>query len=206
MDNYNDVLMEQLADKGDGFYAYVDDPREARRLFVDQLTGTLQTIAMDAKVQVEFNPEVVMRYRLVGFENRAIADHQFRDNSVDAGEIGAGHSVTALYEIKLYPEAYGNIATVFMRWQDPDTRQVVELSKDFGTGELVGDFEHADPYFQRSVIVAEYAEILKKSYWAEESSLAYVYQEAIRVSELVARDENMGEFMELIRRASQLTD
>ncbi|HEY9527320.1 MAG TPA: von Willebrand factor type A domain-containing protein [Anaerolineales bacterium] len=206
MDNYNDVLMEQLADNGDGFYAYVDDPREARRLFVDQLTGTLQTIAMDAKVQVEFNPEVVMRYRLVGFENRAIADHQFRDNSVDAGEIGAGHSVTALYEIKLYPEAYGNIATVFMRWQDPDTRQVVELSRDFGTGELVGDFEYANPYFQRSVIVAEYAEILKKSYWAEESSLAYVYHEAIRVSELVAWDENMGEFMELIRRASQLTD
>ena len=206
MDNYNDVLMEQLADNGDGFYAYVDDPREARRLFIDQITGTLQTIAMDAKVQVEFNPEVVMRYRLVGFENRAIADHQFRDNSVDAGEIGAGHSVTALYEIKLYPEAYGNIATVFMRWQDPDTRQVVELSKDFGTGELVGDFEHADPYFQRSIIVAEYAEILKKSYWAEESSLAYVYHEAIRVSELVAWDENMGEFMELLRRASQLTD
>jgi Ca-activated chloride channel family protein len=184
----------------------VDDPREARRLFIDQITGTLQTIAMDAKVQVEFNPEVVMRYRLVGFENRAIADHQFRDNNVDAGEIGAGHSVTALYEIKLYPEAYGNIATVFMRWQDPDTHQIVELSKDFGTGELVGDFEYADPYFQRSVIVAEYAEILKKSYWAEESSLAYVYHEAIRVSELVAWDENMGEFMELLRWASQLTD
>ena len=206
MDNYNDVLMEQLADNGDGFYAYVDDQREARRLFIDQITGTLQTIAMDAKVQVEFNPHVVMRYRLVGFENRAIADDQFRDNTVDAGEIGAGHSVTALYEIKLYPEAYGNIATVFMRWQDPDTRQVVELSKDFGTGELEGNFEYADPYFQRTVIVAEYAEILKKSYWAEESSLAHVYHEAIRVSELLPWDENLGEFMELIRRASQLTD
>ena len=182
MDNYNDVLMEQLADNGDGFYAYVDDQREARRLFIDQITGTLQTIAMDAKVQVEFNPHVVMRYRLVGFENRAIADSQFRDNTVDAGEIGAGHSVTALYEIKLYPDVYGNIATVFMRWQDPDTRQVVELSKDFGTGELEGDFEYADPYFQRAVIVAEYAEILKESYWAEESSLGYVYHEAILVS------------------------
>jgi len=206
MDNYNDVLMEQLADNGDSFYAYVDDPREARRLFVDQITGTLQTIAMDAKVQVEFNPEVVMRYRLVGFENRAIADNQFRDNTVDAGEIGAGHSVTALYEIKLYPEAYGNIASVFMRWQDPDTRQVVEISRDFRTGELEGQFEYADPYFQRAVIVAEYAEILKQSYWAEESSLAYVYHQSLRVSELLPWDENMGEFMELIRRASQLTD
>jgi Ca-activated chloride channel family protein len=206
MDNYNDILMEQLADNGDGFYAYVDDMREARRLFIDQITGTLQTIAMDAKVQVDFNPEVVMRYRLVGFENRAIADEQFRDNTVDAGEIGAGHSVTALYEVKLYPEAYGNIATVFMRWQDPDTRQIVELSKDFNAGELERDFQFADPYFQRSVIVAEYAEILKKSYWAEESSLAHVYHEAIRVSEMLPWDENMGEFMELIRRASQLTD
>jgi Ca-activated chloride channel family protein len=206
MDNYNDVLMEQLADNGDGFYAYVDDMREARRLFIDQITGTLQTIAIDAKVQVDFNPNVVMRYRLVGFENRAIADEQFRDNSVDAGEVGAGHSVTALYEVKLYPEAYGNIATVFMRWQDPDTRQIVELSKDFSTGELTRDFEYADPYFQRSVVVAEYAEILKKSYWAEESSLAHVYHEAERVSEILPWDEDMGEFMELIRRASHLTD
>ena len=74
MDNYNDTLMEQLADNGDGFYAYVDDMRESKRLFIDNLTSTLQTIAMDAKVQVDFNPEVVMRYRLVGFENRAVAD------------------------------------------------------------------------------------------------------------------------------------
>ena len=96
MDNYNDTLMEQLADNGDGFYAYVDDMGEAQRLFVDQITGTLQTIALDAKVQVDFNPDVVARYRLVGFENRAVADDDFRDNSVDAGEIGAGHSVTAL--------------------------------------------------------------------------------------------------------------
>jgi len=206
MDNYNDVLMEQLADNGDGFYAYVDDMREARRLFIDQITGTLQTIAKDAKVQVDFNPEVVKRYRLVGFENRAIADNQFRDNTVDAGEIGAGHSVTALYEVKLYPEAYGNIATIFMRWQDPDTRQVVELSKDFNTSELERDFEYANPYFQRAVVVAEYAEILKKSYWAEESSLRSVYHEAARISELLPRDEEMGELMELIRRASHLTD
>jgi Ca-activated chloride channel homolog len=206
MDNYNDVLMEQLADNGQGFYAYVDDLREARKLFIDQLTGTLQTIALDAKVQVDFNPEVVKRYRLVGFENRAIADNQFRDNTVDAGEIGAGHSVTALYEVKLYPEAYGNIATVFMRWQDPDTRQVVELSKDFSTNELQREFEYADPYFQRSVVVAEYAEILKKSYWAEGSSLAHVYHEAERISELLPPDEQMSEFMELIRRAYHLTD
>lgn len=206
MDNYNDVLMEQLADNGDGFYAYVDDLREARRLFIEQITGTLQTIAMDAKVQVEFNPHVVMRYRLVGFENRAIADEQFRDNRVDAGEIGAGHAVTALYEIKLYPEAYGNIATVYLRWQDPETRQVVEMSRDFDSSELADEFEYADPYFQRAVIVAEFAEILKKSYWAEESSLSSVYGEAQRVSESLPWDEEMGELLELIRRAGALAD
>ena len=206
MDNYNDVLMEQLADNGNGFYAYVDDMREARSLFIDNLTGTLQTIALDAKVQVDFNPQVVSHYRLVGFENRAIADHDFRDNRVDAGEIGAGHSVTALYEVKLNPEAYGNIATVFMRWQDPDTRQIVEISQEFNMGELERDFYYANPYFQRSVIVAEYAEILKKSYWAESSSLAPVFHEATRISELLPRDEVMSEFLELIRTASYLTE
>jgi Ca-activated chloride channel family protein len=206
MDNYNDVLMEQLADNGDGFYAYVDDISEARRLFIDKITGTLQTIAMDAKVQVDFNPEIVKRYRLVGFENRAIADNDFRNNRVDAGEIGAGHSVTALYEVKLNPEAYGNIATVFMRWQDPDTHQVVELSKDFYTTELQDQFEEADPYFQRSVVVAEYAEILTGSPWAEGSSLAHVYHEAVRISGYLPHDDPMNEFMDLIREAYHLTD
>ncbi|HEY5731254.1 MAG TPA: von Willebrand factor type A domain-containing protein [Anaerolineales bacterium] len=206
MDNYNDTLMEQLADNGDGFYAYVDDMREAKRLFIDNLTSTLQTIAMDAKIQVDFNPEVVARYRLVGFENRAIEDDDFRDNSVDAGEIGAGHSVTALYEVKLYPEAYGNIATVFLRWEDPDTRQVVEMSKDFRVADLARSFERSDPYFQRSVVVAEFAEILKESYWAEGSSFADVYREALRVSEYFGRDEDMSELLELMRRAGRWVD
>ncbi|MEW6401528.1 MAG: von Willebrand factor type A domain-containing protein [Chloroflexota bacterium] len=205
MDNYNDTLMEQLADNGDGFYAYVDDMDEARRLFIDEITGTLQTIAMDAKVQVEFNPEVVMRYRLVGYENRAVADDEFRDNTVDAGEIGAGHNVTALYEIKLYPEAYGRIATVFMRWADPDTGQVVEISQDFDTGQLAYDFREADPYFQRAVVVAEYAEILKQSYWAEESSLEDVYDEARRISRHLD-DPDMEEFVDLVREAGALIE
>ena len=203
MDNYNDTLMEQLADNGDGFYAYVDDMREAKRLFIDNLTSTLQTIAMDAKIQVDFNPEVVSRYRLVGFENRAIADEDFRDNTVDAGEIGAGHSVTALYEVKLYSEAYGNIATVYMRWEDPDTWQVIELSKDFRVSDLERSFERADPYFQRTVIVAEYAEILKESYWAEDSSMGDVYREAVRVSEYFGRDEDMSELLDMMRRAGR---
>lgn len=206
MDNYNDTLMEQLADNGDGFYAYVDDMREAKRLFIDNLTSTLQTIALDAKVQVDFNPEVVMRYRLVGFENRAVADDQFRDNSVDAGEIGAGHSVTALYEVKLYPEAYGRIATVYLRWQDPDTKAVTELSKDLATGDLAREFRDADVYFQRAVVVAEYAEILKRSYWAEGSSLYDVYREAQRIMEDMPRERDMEEFVDLMGQALQLSE
>lgn len=201
MDNYNDTLMEQLADNGNGFYAYVDDMRESKRLFIDNLTSTLQTIALDTKVQVDFNPEVVMRYRLVGFENRAVADEDFRDNRVDAGEIGAGHSVTALYEVKLYPEAYGKIATVFMRWEDPDTHAVTELSRDFYTGDLAREFEDAALYFQRAVVVAEYAEILKESYWAEGSSLDEVYREAVRISEYMPRERDMEEFVHLVGSA-----
>jgi Ca-activated chloride channel family protein len=206
MDNYNDVLMEQLADNGDGFYAYVDDMDEAERLFIDDLTGTLQTIAMDAKVQVDFNPEVVARYRLVGYENRDVADEDFRDNEVDAGEVGAGHTVTALYEVKLYPQAWGRLATVNMRWQDPDTREVVEISKDFDTFQMSASFHRADPYFQWSVVVTEYAEILRESDWTEGGSMDAVYEEAQRISEYLPRDEAVSEFVELVRQARRLMD
>lgn len=206
MDNYNDTLMEQLADNGNGFYAYVDDVDEAQRLFVDDLTSTLQTIAMDAKVQVDFNPDVVSRYRLVGYENRDVADEDFRNNEVDAGEIGAGHTVTALYEIKLYSRARGRIATVYLRWEDPDTREVVEMSKDFETYQMEDDFRDADPHFQWTVIVAEYAEILRDSYWADDSSLEDVYRQAEWTSEYLYRDGDVREFVELVRKARRLAD
>jgi Ca-activated chloride channel homolog len=206
MDNYNDTLMEQLADNGNGFYAYVDDIDEAEHLFIDNLTSTLQTIALNAKVQVDFNPDVVKRYRLVGYENRAVADEDFRDNKVDAGEIGAGHTVTALYEIKLYSETQGRIATVNMRWEDPDTHQVTEISKDFDTNDLANDFRETDPYFQRAVVVAEYAEILKDSYWADGSSMEDVYHEVQRLSDDFHRDEAMDEFVDLVREARRLRD
>jgi Ca-activated chloride channel family protein len=204
MGNYNDVLMEQLADNGDGFYAYVDTLKEAERLFVHGLTGTLQAIAMDAKVQVDFDPAVVSRYRLVGFENRAIADEDFRDDTVDAGEIGAGHSVTALYEVELQPEAEGRIATVHLRWQDPDTAEVMELSQGFYTEDLAGSFTAADPHFQCAVVVAEYAEILRGSMWAEGNTLAGVLEEAERVAELVPEDEELAEFVDLVRAAARI--
>ncbi|PPU66764.1 hypothetical protein XcodCFBP4690_01085 [Xanthomonas codiaei] len=97
--NYNDTLMEQLADAGDGAYAYIDSPLEARKVLTHELGATLETIARDVKIQVEFNPATVQEYRLIGYENRALRREDFNNDQVDAGDIGAGHSVTALYEI-----------------------------------------------------------------------------------------------------------
>ena len=107
LSNSNDVLIEQSADKGDGNYAYEDDIDEAQKLFVERLVLTLQVIALNAKVQVDFNPEVVARCRLIGYENRAVADENFRNNSVDAGEIGAGHTAPALYAVQFKPGTQG---------------------------------------------------------------------------------------------------
>lgn len=99
--NYNDALMEQIADVGNGNYGYVDSIKEAKRLLIDQLSGTIQTIAKDVKIQIEFNPAVVDEYRLIGYENRALQREDFNNDKKDAGEIGAGHTVTAIYEIAL---------------------------------------------------------------------------------------------------------
>ncbi|WP_455823954.1 vWA domain-containing protein [Pseudomonas graminis] len=99
VDNYNEHLMEQLADAGDGNYAYIDNLREARKVLVDQLSSTLAIVARDVKLQVEFNPAQVSEYRLLGYENRTLKREDFNNDKVDAGEIGAGHTVTALYEI-----------------------------------------------------------------------------------------------------------
>jgi Ca-activated chloride channel family protein len=171
MGNYNDVLMEQLADDGDGFYAYVDTLKEAERLFVHDLTGTLQTIALDAKLQVEFNSATVTRYRLIGFENRALKDEEFEDETVDAGEIGAGHSVTALYEIKLAEGAQGELATVRMRWQDPDSLEHLEQAASINVQNLAPAFESTSPQFRLATTVAAFAEVLRESYWAQGISL-----------------------------------
>ena len=117
MGNYNDFLMEQLADRGDGFYSYVDTLAEARRLFVSDLTPTLTVVAKDAKIQVRFDPAVVDTYRLIGYENRMMDDEQFDNAAADAGELGAGHRVSALYEVRLKAGATGRAAAeVALRW------------------------------------------------------------------------------------------
>ena len=167
MGNYNDILMEKLANAGNGNYAYVDTLSEARRIFVEDLTGTLQVIAKDAKIQVDFNPEVVSRFRLLGYENRHLENHQFRDDTVDAGEVGSGHCVTALYEVKLHEGASGKIATASIRYADPDSQKVTEVGEDIFSSDLRESFETASAPFRLTAAVAEFAEILRESYWGK---------------------------------------
>ena len=202
MGNYNDVLMEQLANDGNGNYSYIDTLREAQRIFVENLTGTLQLIARDAKVQVDFNPDVVSRYRLIGYENRRVAHRDFRNDSVDAGEVGAGHSVTALYELKLREGIQGLVGTVSIRYEDPDSYEVLEVSREFDRSELAPEFQQTSPRFQLAATVVEYAEILRESYWAQDGSLAEVASMADRVGSLLADDPDAVEFAQLVKRAA----
>jgi Ca-activated chloride channel family protein len=207
MGNYNDVLMEQLADKGDGNYAYVDTLEEARRIFVENLTGTLQTIASDAKAQVEFNPEAVSRYRLLGYENRDIADERFRDDSVDAGEIGAGHAVTALYEIKLH-EGVSNrkrLATLRLRYRSKATDEIVESSIDLRLKEMARSWEGSSTSLQLSSLAAEFAEILKGSFWAKESDLVQVRRHLRPLADELVTDEQVQDLLYLVERAMRLS-
>ena len=203
MGNFNDVLMEQLANNGNGSYAYVDNLNEAQRIFVENLTGTLQIIAKDAKVQVEFNPQNVSRYRLLGYENRSLADDDFRKDDVDAGEIGSGHSVTALYEIKLHEGASGHLAKVSIRYEDPDTYNVSEISRDISSTELKLTFEEASLQFQLAASVAEFAEILRESYWAQEGSLDAVLQNIEKIQPNFA-NEQVEELVSMLHQSIRL--
>jgi Ca-activated chloride channel family protein len=205
MGNYNDVLMEQLADRGDGNYAYVDTLEEARRVFVEQLTGTLQTIAADAKVQVELDPRTVSRYRLLGYENRDVADHRFRDDTVDAGEIGAGHSVTALYEIKLAEGAprRAHLGVVRLRYRSRATDRIVEDSLEIRRSGLARSWSAAPPGLRLAAVAAELAEVLKGSYWAREASLEELLRRAEAAERDFPGDPDVRELTELVRRVAR---
>jgi Ca-activated chloride channel family protein len=204
MGNFNDIMMETLADNGNGNYAYVDDLDEAQKLFVEDLTSTLQVIALDAKIQVDFNSDVVAYYRLIGYENREVADQDFRNDTVDAGEIGAGHSATALYAVTFRPNANGRIATVQLRWEDPDTHKVTEINGNFNTWDLAQSFESADPRYQLAVVVAQYAELLRHSPWAAGTSASQLVEHAYRLSSVLWDDPEVVEFASLVSRASQI--
>jgi Ca-activated chloride channel family protein len=205
MGNYNDVLMEQLADRGNGRYAYVDTLEEAQKIFVENLTGTLQTIAAEARVQVDFNPDVVDRYRLLGYENRDIADDRFRDDTVDAGEIGAGHTVTALYEIKLHarPSRRDEIATLHLRYGSVIAGKMVELERRVYGNDFAGRFEDASKQLRLTALVAEFAEILKRTYWAKTGDPDDLFRRAQKVSAEYSGDHDVAEFVTLVSQASR---
>jgi Ca-activated chloride channel homolog len=204
MGNYNDALLEQLADQGDGFYAYVNDLDEARRLFREDLVGTLQTVALDAKVQVRFDPDVVGSYRLIGYENRAIPDSQFRDPNVDAGAIGAGHAVTALYALTLRPDASSDrrLGSVGLRWTEPDANRESHLDRDIVVRDLTQPFDSADPTFRFDAIVAATAESLRGLETSRGTDLRDV--EDVARDDALPQTDQVHAFLDLLDRMTTL--
>lgn len=164
LQGFNDYLMEQLANQGDGYYAYIDSLAEAQRVLVRQLTGMLQLIARDVKIQVAFDPELVEQYRLLGYENRDIADEDFRNDNIDAGEVGSNHSVTALYELRFKPDLRqnGEIASVSVRYQDAADQQIKEFSESIQADQL-RNFTASSEAFKLATAVAGFAELLRDS-------------------------------------------
>ncbi|WP_435238909.1 YfbK domain-containing protein [Streptomyces sp. YPW6] len=136
--DYGDAFMEQLTNKGDGNTTYVGDETQARKVFVDQLPAHLEIRARDAKAQVAFERKTVKQFRLIGYENRKVADEDFRNDGVDGGEVGPGHTVTALYAVRLREGASGTVARATVRWLDPKTRKAREESGTVTTGALDG--------------------------------------------------------------------
>lgn len=208
MGNYNDVLLEQLANRGDGRYAYVDDRAEARRIFVETLSGTLTTIASEAKVQVVFDPEVVTRYRLIGYENRAVADRSFRDDRVDAGEVGAGHTVVALYEVELAARApAAPWATLHLRYRSEARKRIVEERHVVDREHVVGHFRLASPAFRLSVLVAAAGEVFKQGpAWNDEDwggRLHRIVRETQVAARAFGRNDRVDDWLDLLGRAVQ---
>ncbi|MDQ3364447.1 MAG: VWA domain-containing protein [Myxococcota bacterium] len=163
MGNYRAELMEQLGDRGNGNNYYIDSLAAAQQLFTSNLVSVLEVAAKDAKLQVEFDPAMVARYRLLGYENRDIADADFRKDGVDAGEIGAGHQVTAMYEVQLTPQAAaqpGPLAMVRIRHKAPEGREATESTFAM-TGAPAGSFDAASADFKFAFTVASFADLLR---------------------------------------------
>jgi Ca-activated chloride channel family protein len=223
MGNLKDATMENLADKGNGNYAYIDTIREAKKVLVDEIGSTMVTIAKDVKIQVEFNPAEVSAYRLIGYENRILAAEDFNDDTKDAGEIGAGHTVTALYEIVpagvesdlpgVDPLKYqrtteptreagsGELFTIKLRYkkQDGDKSSLLSFPvTDPGTG-----YAAAPPDFKFAAAVASFGMILRDSPHKGSATFESVIELA---GEGLGRDAHgyRAEFIELVRKARSL--
>ena len=222
---FNDATMEQLADKSDGFFAYVDTIAEAERLFAEDLTSTLITAAIDAKIQVEFNETVVSEYRLIGYENRAVADVDFRNDAVDAGELGAGHQATAIYEVRFAEGAQGVdgveasdapetlafstevdddsvLGTVNLRWEDPETGEVLETSRSINGNQVEESWASTRHDFRRAVVIASFAEVLRDNPFADGLSLESLSSEVNSLA-LDSESFDFQEFATLVEIASR---
>jgi len=221
--NYNDQLMEQLADTGNGNYAYIDTLGEAQKVLVDEMTSTLMTIARDVKIQIEFNPAVVEEYRLVGYENRLLKREDFNNDKIDAGEIGAGHSVTALYEITLHgskgmrmdPLRYqaeqkipagknSEIAFLRLRYKDPqaDTSKLLEWTVN--RQEIVSDLNKTSDNFRFSAAVAAFAQQLRGGQYTEK----FGYNDIMALASSSRGKDPFGyrgEFLTLVNLAGSLS-
>lgn len=161
--DYGDALMERLADRGDGHTEYVSDEDDATKVFCDRLPQNVELTARDAKAQVSFDPENVREFRLVGYDNRAVADEDFRDDSVDGGEVGPGHTVTALYAVRTAPGADGHLATATVRWLDPGSRAPHEGSGVVEAADLHESVSDAPTRFQITAVAAYFADALRSA-------------------------------------------
>ncbi|PWB73004.1 VWA domain-containing protein, partial [candidate division GN15 bacterium] len=205
MGNYNDVLLERLAQQGNGRYAYINDLDQAKETFLENIVGVLQVVARDVKVQVEFNPATVSSYRLLGYENRAVPDQKFRDNRQDGGEVGSGHEVTALYELTLPRSANSdNLATVFVRWKNPNETRVTEVSRLVSREQSSVRFAGARPELRLAIVAAKFAELLKQTNYSESLN----FHELASMAQAVDRQlhtEQTRELVAVIERADNLS-
>lgn len=218
--NVNDALMEQLADKGNGNYSYIDSVDEARKVLVDEMASTLQTVAKDVKVQVEFNPALVAEYRLIGYENRMLREEDFRNDKIDAGEVGAGRAVTALYEVtpvgaktlhgdRRYdatdkPAAtvkHGNeLAFVRVRYKQPDGDTAVEFAQPVAKPASVGN---GSDDLRFAAAVAGFGQLLRGGRYTGQWS----WEDAATLARgATGKDEDgwRGEFVRLVKSAGAL--
>ncbi len=204
---FNDELMEQLANKADGTYHYIDTPDEARRIFVENLNALLASVARDAKIQVEFDRDKVISYRLLGFENRAIADEDFRDDTRDAGEVGVGQGSTALYEVTLdrgWDRSRGAIATATLRYRRPASERITETWASLHPDDVEHSFRDAGAHFRLAVVAAEFAEVLRDSPFVEDRSMEELAYQADRVADELRRDADAEELAGLIDAARRI--
>jgi Ca-activated chloride channel family protein len=223
--NYQDAKMEKIADHGNGNYAYIDNFTEARKVLINEMSGTLYTIAKDVKIQIEFNPEKVKAYRLIGYENRVLAREDFDDDTKDAGELGAGHTVTALYEIvpaggniplagnedilRYQPvkvnytaQSKDEIMTVKLRYKKPDADQsqlIVNPIQDKMT-----PFEQASENLRFASAVAEFGMLLRHSRYSGDASFDAVIRRA-KFSKGADLDGYRAEFIRLVETADLLS-